>query len=72
MSALAVLICVNLAAYWAGRQFGYRDGIRDGVEMEREAWCGFDDDDDGGPDGDGEPLPLPTPKLTVVRDRGAA
>ena len=45
------------ASFKRGELVGFKEGIREGVYLEREAWC--DDDGPGGPDGDGEPLPRP-------------
>lgn len=43
-------------AFKAGELVGYKEGIREGVYLEREAWLA---DGDGGPEGDGEPMPVP-------------
>ncbi len=42
-------------AFKAGELAGFKDGIFEGVHLERDAWC---DHDDGGPEGGGEPVPV--------------
>lgn len=65
MGLLATIFSCWCAAYWAGKHVGYKDGLHDGVEMEREAWeHALADDPD--PDGGGEPLPRPL-SLAEVR-----